>query len=177
MDEMTLEIFWSEIPVGRKNAVTYAELCAWWNKDERSVRAILHELSSFDNGDNYILIRSGKAKGFYRTDEQAEIEAYKAECLSKGRSVFAPVKKINRVLRVNREQFSIENNLRVMREGLGMKQIYVCRQMQKIDPHFDAPILSKMENGVCYPTPIQLAALAEIYRCAPHDLINTEIYF
>ena len=177
MDEMTLEIFWSEIPVGRANAVTYTELCAWWGKDERSVRSILHELSSFDNGDNYILIRSGKAKGFYKTDDSAEIEAYKTECLNKGRSVFAPVKKINRVLRVNREQFSIENNLRVMREGLELKQKYVCAKMKKIDSHFDEAMLSKMENGRCLPTPIQLAALAEIYRCAPHDLINTEIYF
>ena len=177
MNEMTLEIYWSEIPVGRANAVTYTELCAWWGKDERSVRSILHELSSFDNGDNYILIRSGKAKGFYKTDEAEEIEAYKRECLNKGRSVFAPVKKINRVLRVNREQFSIENNLRVMREGLGMKQSDVCETMRNIDPHFDKPMLSKMENGICYPTPLQLAALAEIYRCAPHDLINTEIYF
>ncbi|MBR4152070.1 MAG: helix-turn-helix transcriptional regulator [Selenomonadaceae bacterium] len=178
MDKLTLEIFWAEIPVGRENAATYAELCAAWDKDERSVRSILHELSAFDNGDNYILIRSGKHKGFYKTDDLEEIIAYKQECLNKGRSVFAPVKKCNRVLRMNKDQFSFENNLRVMREGLNMTQKVVCYLMRKnCDPHFDVAMLSKMENGICFPTPFQLVTLAEIYRCAPRDLIDTEIYF
>jgi hypothetical protein len=177
MDKMTLETYWNDIPVGRLNAAPYAELCVIWGKDERTVRNILHDLSKYDNGDNYILIRSSKSKGFYKTDNAEEIAAYKKECLNKGKSVFAPVKKINRVLRVNGQQFSFENNLRVMREGLKMTQSAVCNAMAAIDPAFDKPMLSKMENGYCFPTPVQLVALSEIYSCAPQDLINTEIYF
>lgn len=176
-DACKLDLYWSELPVGRKNAESYAELCAKWGKDERSVRSILHDLSEYDNGDDYILIRSSKGKGFYKTDDAEEIIAYKQECLNKGRSVFAPVRKINRVLRANTTQYSFENNLRIMREGLGLKQSDVCNVMQLVDASFDVPMLSKMENGACLPTPYQLLTLAEIYRCAPRDLIDTDAFY
>lgn len=177
MNNIKFEMYWSELPIGRENAATYEELCARWNKREREVRSLLHDLSAFDNGDDYILIRSGKGKGFYKTDDPEEIAAYRNECLNKGRSVFAPVRKINRVLRANTTQYSFNNNLRVIREGLGLKQADVCNVMQLVDAHFDVPMLSKMENGVCLPTPFQLVTLAEIYRCAPRDLIDTDEFF
>lgn len=177
MDDLTLEKYWAELPTGSANAATYEELCARWNKTERDVRSLLHDLSAFDNGDDFILIRSSKKKGFYKTDDAEEIIAYKQECLSKGKSVFAPVRKCNRVLRANTTQYSFMNNLRVVREGLSLKQSDVVWAMKNIDPHFDKPMLSRMENSVCFPTPPQLAALAEIYGCAPEDLIDTGFYF
>ena len=122
------------------------------------------------------MIRSGQNKGFYKTDKKEEIEAYKKECLNKGRSVFAPVKKSNRILSSNAEQFSIENNLRVIRENLELKQSQVVEFMNNFDEHFDAPMLSKMENGFCMPTPFQLAKLAQFYCCDPGDLINSDLY-
>ena len=177
MNIYKLEAYWNDIPIGKNNAITYQILKMWWHTNEREVRRILHELSSFDNGDNYILIRSGKSKGFYKTDDQKEIETYKRECLNKGRSVFAPVKKINRILKANAAQFSIENNLRVIREDRQLKQSTVCEYMQAFDDAFDVPMLSKMENGVCLPTPLQLAKLSEIYGCATNDLIQADLYF
>ena len=177
MNKIKFEMYWSELPIGRENAATYEELCVRWNKRERDVRSLLHDLSAYDNGDDYILIRSGKRKGFYKTDDPEEIAAYRSECLNKGRSVFAPVRKINRVLRANKTQYSFQNNLRVIREGLGLKQADVCNVMQLVDSHFDIPMLSKMENGVCMPTPLQLVTLAELYRCAPRDLIDAEDFF
>ncbi len=92
--------YWNQIPIGKKNAVDYKILCKMWDASERTVRMILHELSCYDNGDRYILIRSSKGKGFYRTDDTEEIRRFKQECLNKGRSIFAPVKKCNRVLAV-----------------------------------------------------------------------------
>ena len=68
MNDMLLEAYWSELPKGRENAATYERLCSMWRRDKRTVRRILHELSSFDNGDNYILIRSSHNTGFYKTD-------------------------------------------------------------------------------------------------------------
>lgn len=177
MNEERLELYWYDIPNVKDQAVTYSELTMWWNKNEREVRRILHELSCYDNGDNYVLIRSGQRKGFYKTDNKEEIEAFKKECLNKGRSVFAPVKKINRILSENAEQFSIENNLRVFREALELKQNQVVAYMQQYDEHFDAPMLSKMENGFCMPTPFQLAKLAQFYCVDPGDLINSDLYF
>ena len=170
-------LYWDDIPVGKANAVTYDDLRYMWNCDSRKARAILHELSSYDNGDNYILIRSSSGKGFYKTDDEAEIQAYKKECLNKGRSVFAPIRKINRVLNANKEQYSIINNLRVIREKCGLKQSDVCELMKQHDRAFDKSLLSKMENGVCMPTCLQLLKLAEIYAVQPADLLQAELYY
>lgn len=98
-------IYWDSLPFGKENAVTYPQLCSMWNCNARKVRAILHELSLYDNGDNYILIRSSKGKGFYKTDEEDEIRRYKSECLNKSLSILVATNKINRILSAkNREQ-------------------------------------------------------------------------
>lgn len=172
-----INIYWDDIPVGKENAITYDGLQTLWNCSARRARAILHELSRYDSGDDYILIRSGSCKGFYKTDAEAEIKAYKRECLNKGRSVFAPVKKINRVLGANTIQYSTENNMRVIREGKGLKQKQVCDIMKRYDKTFDKSLLSKMENGVCLPTYYQLAKLAEIYAVEPLELVNADLYY
>lgn len=171
-----ISTYWDEIPIGKENAVKYADLCEMWGTSERQVRGILHVLSRYDNGDDYILIRSSGCKGFYKTDDRDEIEAYKRECLNRGRNVFAPVKKINRVLHVNGEQFSFSNNLRVIRESRGMKQGDVCKLMKKYEKGFDKSLLSKMENGVCMPTPYQTILLSQIYGVKPVELVDTELY-
>lgn len=169
-----LDTFWEDIPVGKENAITYAELCELWHCTERAARGILHELSSYDNGDDYILIRSSSCKGFYKTDNPEEMQAYKKECLNKGRSIFAPVKKINRVLNANVEQYSLTNNLRVIRESRGLKQGEVCKLLKQLtrEKVIDKPLLSKMENGVILPTPKHVAILAQIYGVEPFELIE-----
>lgn len=176
MDEYKLESYWNDLPTDPAKAATYDDLQQWWGLREREVRRVLHELSRFDNGDDFVLIRSGKCKGFYKTDNKECIEAYKQECLNKGRSVFAPVKKINRILRANDSQFSIENNLRVIREDRQLKQSTVAEYMRAFDEHFDVPMLSKMENGFCLPTPFQLARLSELYGCDPASLVSMDIF-
>lgn len=177
MDEFLLERYWDDLPIDKCNAVSYDTLKQWWFTNERGVRLILHALSSFDNGDNFVLIRSGKSKGFYKTDDMEEIRAYKQECLNKGRSVFAPVRKINRILNANTKQMTMINNLRLIREERKLKQTAVCTFMKAFDEHFDVPMLSKMENGVCLPTPYQLQKLCELYGCQPSQLVETEFYY
>lgn len=173
-----LNKYWEDIPVGKANALTYAELCELWQCTERGARDILHKLSSYDNGDDYILIRSSKCKGFYKTDDEAEIKAYKKECLNKGRSIFAPVKKINRVLNANVEQYSFTNNLRVVRESRGLKQGQVCKMLkqQARDNVIDKPLLSKMENGVVLPTPKHVTILAQIYGVEAFELFDITLH-
>jgi hypothetical protein len=176
MEQHHLELYWSEIPTGKENAVDYPTLCAKWRKRERTVREILHDLSLYDNGDDFVLIRSGQTKGFYKTDDKEEIAAFRRECLNKGRSVFAPVRKCNRILRADAEalQTSVFNNLKAVRVSLGMTQPEVVKQMKARDCHFDVPMLSKMESGAFLPTPYQLAALAQIYAVEPCDLVMVE---
>lgn len=167
------EYYWDSIPVGMKNAVSYDYLCSLWGNNKRTVRRILHELSKWDNGDNYILIRSGHGKGFYKTDNEAELIAYRKECLNKGRSNFAPIKKINRVLKGNQEAFQISvfNNMKSVRISLGMSQPDVCKAMKERGCRIDVPTLSKMENGVFLPNPHYLSELAKIYSVEPRELL------
>lgn len=94
-----LEWYWNCIPIGKEKAITYPQLCRLWNCSERTVRRILHDLSYFDNGDKLILIRSSHGKGFYKTDNIAEIERYKRECTNRAKRTFAPLRKIRRVLK------------------------------------------------------------------------------
>lgn len=176
MEEARLELYWNEIPIGKANALSYAELCAEWGVTSRRVRSIMHELSAHDNGDNYILVRSARGGGFYRTDDVAEIAAYRAECLNRGKRTLVPLKKIDRVLKPDVAQLSIENNLKAVRLARGLKASNVCDAMRRFDNYFDVALLSRMENGRCCPTPLQLAHLAGIYGCTPQDLMNMEMY-
>lgn len=177
MNNMKLELYWADIPTDKKDSVTYDQLTVKWNRDKRNVRKILQELSSFDNGDDYILLRTGKNTGFYKTDNLTEIRAYKQECLNKGKSLFAPIKKINRVINANAEQFNVQNNMRVIREEKGMTQAEVCQELSKYDKAIDKAMLSKMENAVCMPTPFQLAIMSKIYGCEPYELIKGDLYY
>lgn len=177
MTEMQLEVYWNEIPTRKTDAATYDDLCASWRTNARSVRKILHELSGIDNGDDFVLIRSSKNRGFYKTDDPTEIEAYKRECLNRGRNVFAPIRKINRVLSANDTQYTMTNNLRVVRESRDLTQAAVCSYMRVYDEAFDTPMLSKMENNFCLPNAYQLMRLAELYECLPSDLVRSEMYW
>lgn len=168
-----LEYYYNSIPVGRENAVTYSALCAQWGMNERQVRQKLHQLSMWDSGDNFVIIRSGHGKGFYKTDDINEIKRFKKEIMAKAKSNFAPLGKINRILSNDTEalQTSIFNNLKVVRCEQGRYQSEVVEYMRKFDKAFDTPMLSKFENGFCLPTPYQLMKLADFYHCNPSDLI------
>lgn len=177
MDDSKLELFWSEIPVGKENALTRQELCAMWDMSDRRARAVLQELSRYDNGDDFILIRSGMSKGFYKTTDPDEIAAYRKECLNKGRSHFAPLRKINRVTAaLDADQYSIENNLKVVRLSRGMTQPQVVEYFAEYDTGMDVSMLSRMESGRCLPTPFQLIILSRIYGCEPLELVNADLY-
>lgn len=177
IDNNNIASYWNDIPIGKANAFTYEDLCYIWECEPRKARQILHDLSTYDNGDNYILIRSSGCKGFYRSDDETEIEAYKRECLNKGRSIFAPLKKINRVLNTPAGQLQHVNNLRAIRERENLTQAAVCECMKQYDKAFDKPLLSKMENGVCLPTYYQLSKLAFILRCEPSELLGENLYY
>ena len=173
-----LELYWSEIPIGKENAVSYDYLCTAWGISQRAVRSILHKLSIYDNGDDTVLIRSSKdGGGFYRSSDSAEISAYRAKCLRRIQNTFAPLKKIDRVLSSSNGQLSIYNNLRAVRVATGLKAKEVCKLMRATDPAFDESILSKMENDRCLPTAMQLRNLAEIYGVKPSELIGLNVSY
>lgn len=100
--------YWASIPIGRENAISYADLARLWGMNHRCVRDKLHRLSQQDNGDGFVLIRSSKLRGFYRTDNREEIAAYRREVYNRACHTFAPFKKINRVLGEDTNQLTIE---------------------------------------------------------------------
>ena len=104
--------FWDDIPTDETGtpAVDYATLCFLWHVDRRSVRAILAELSAFDNGDCYILIRSSHNAGFYKTQNREKIAAYRREVYARAMNTLKPLKKIKRVLSRS-EQITIDDLL------------------------------------------------------------------
>lgn len=172
-----LEYYWNTLPIGKENAVYYDTLCDLWGMNKRKVRQTLHDLSLYDSGDNFILIRSGSGKGFYRTDDIKTIQAYRKECISKAKSNFAPLKKINRVINDDDTQLSLHNNMRNARINKGLKQKEVVEELRKHDKGIDEALLSKFENSVCIPTPYQLCLFARIYDCNPSELINTDLLY
>ena len=171
-----LDKYMGDIPIGIENAVDYNYLSIKWRKCPRDVRFILHELSTYDNGDDYILIRSAKGKGFFKTDRKQDIIEYRQECMSRAINTFAILKKINRVLKHSTNQLQLRNNLRTYRESNNLTQGCVCNMMSRFFTAFDKSLLSKMENGVCLPTYAQLSKLAEIYGCSSQELINIDLY-
>lgn len=176
MNNELLDKYWQSIPIGKDNAVDYAALCAVWEVSERTVRRFLHELSKYDNGDNYILMRSSKNKGFYRTDDHDEITAYRNECLNRGRNVFAPLRKCSRVLNTGSMQMSITNNLYSCRAAKGLKQTDVVAHLFLQGFTIDCAMLSKFENSRALPMPDLLQAIADIYECEAHDLIDLNLF-
>ena len=175
--EERLENYWHSIPIGQVNAYSYDELCTVWGMDKRSVRRVLHDLSFYDNGDNMILIRSSNGAGFYRTDNPEDIKAYRAECLNRGRRTLAPLRKIDRVLKPCDGQLNMVNNLKAVRLACGLSAVEVSKRMCDAGFNgFDVPTLSRMENNRCLPITAQLAQLAQIYGCAPCDLVDAELY-
>ena len=172
-----LDAYWESIPVGKENAISYAVLECKWGVNERQVRKLLADLSGFDNGDNYILIRSSKGAGFYRSDDPQEIADYKRECRSRALNTFVPLRKINRVLRnldAESVNCSLFNNLQSARMARGLSQQAVCRMVRERGIDLDVGLLSKIENGYALPTPALLSALAVLFGCEPCELVAME---
>lgn len=101
-----LKQYWDSIPIEPETA-TYSSLMRKWNVDKRTVRLILADLSAADFGDDYILIRSSRGGGFFKTDDIVTIEEYKREIYHRAIHTMRPLKKIRRVLGI-RGQMTFE---------------------------------------------------------------------
>lgn len=173
----SIDWYWASIPIGVQHAVSYDDLEDMWRMSKREVRKTLADLSRLDNGDNHILIRSSKGKGFYRSDDPEEIADYKRECRSRALNTFAPLKKINRVLRIldaESVNCSLFNNLQGMRQARGLSQAAVIMRLRARGYEIDVSLLSKIENGYVLPTPALLSALADIFDCEACELVAME---
>lgn len=87
---MKTEEYRKLIPIGAENAATYSELSLWWGVSERQVRQILHDLSIVLPPDGYVIIRSSRGKGFYRTKDIPQINRYRKEIINRANNTLIP---------------------------------------------------------------------------------------
>lgn len=159
--------YYNDIPIGRENAISKAELMRRWNMSERMVRRTIQELRAADYGDDYVIISSSSDKGYFKSDRLDEITAFKKEVTNRGRHTFLPLRKVNRILAGS---MPLVNNLQEIRKAKGITNTEAVDYVRRVDPNFDKSILSKIENGRCGPTNQQLALLAELYESTPEEL-------
>ena len=66
------------------------------------------------------------------------------------------------------------NNLKAVREEMGLSQKELALLVQDIDPRIDNGMISKFENGVCLPTPVIARAFANRLQTSVRDLFGEE---
>lgn len=63
------------------------------------------------------------------------------------------------------------DRLKIARLRANLSQAQVVAAMHEHDPSFDAPMLSRFENGYCIPCKTTLSNLAQIYATTPETLL------
>lgn len=166
---------YESIPIGKENAISKYELSKLWGVDQRYVRTIIQRLRQHDNGDDYVIISTAHAAGYYRSNNRNEIAMFKRETTKRGKNTFRPLRKVNRILGVDEQQISFTNNLKIARMEARLKGDEVIRELRKLDKRFDKSLLSKIENGLCMPTPEQLQIMSKLYQKSIEELIGLSI--
>lgn len=88
-----------DIPIGKANAITRAQLSHIWKCSDREVRARIAKLREEDNGDGYIIVSHSSRPGYYRTDDYATIQWFVNEQSKRARNTFKPLRKARRLLK------------------------------------------------------------------------------
>jgi hypothetical protein len=99
LSQQKAKTLYGMLPIGSKNAISRKELSDLWGLSDRTARIVIAELRKMDFGDSYIIVSYSDGKGYYRTDDIDEIEAFAAEMRSRALNIFAPLRKANRIIR------------------------------------------------------------------------------
>ena len=89
----------NDIPIGAENAITRQALVSKWHMNDRSVRETIARFRSEDNGDPYIIASHSDGRGYYRTNDPAQIRHYLNETIKRACNTFKPLKKVRRILK------------------------------------------------------------------------------
>lgn len=88
-----------DIPIGRENAITRAELAAACGCSDREARRMIAELRATPGTDGYaILSTSTNPSGYWRSNDPAEIERFIRETEARAKNIFNSLKDAKRVL-------------------------------------------------------------------------------
>lgn len=62
------------------------------------------------------------------------------------------------------------NNIAYFRSVEGLTQADVTRELRKYDKRIDSSMISRFENELCYPTPLIMRCLCNLFDCLPEEL-------
>lgn len=93
-EDKTLYHFYRSIPVGKEHAVSRAQLCRLWNMGDRSVRLTVAEIRDKAKALNleYFIVSDSQGRGYWRTKDHSEIQAFNDQMMSRVKSIAATVK-------------------------------------------------------------------------------------
>lgn len=88
-----------DIPIGRDNAITRAELAVVWECSDREARRMIAELRAAPGNDGYaILSTSTSPSGYWRSNDPEEIRRFIHETEGRAKNIFSSLKDAKRVL-------------------------------------------------------------------------------
>src|SRR5690554_4561349 len=93
-----LERLYEMLPIGKQNAITRAELSRLWGLSDRAARLVISELRRIDFGDKFVIVSFSDGKGYYKTADLEEIEAFANEMRSRALNILVPLNKANRLI-------------------------------------------------------------------------------
>lgn len=95
-----------DIPIGRENAISRANLAKLWNCSDRTARERIATLRcSADERYFIVSYSNGGVSGYYRTNDPIEIQHFLNEMEKRARNTFRPLRRARRLLKThNREQ-------------------------------------------------------------------------
>ena len=95
-----MNTFFDAIPIGRENAVSAASLARQWRCDQRTVRRIVAQLRTIDDGSGLVILSSsGTYPGYWRSCDEAEIRRFVRAMSSHSRSTFLALRSARRALK------------------------------------------------------------------------------
>lgn len=65
-------------------------------------------------------------------------------------------------------------NLRDTRLDRRLTQPQIVAKMKEVEPRVDVALYSKMESGICLPTPAQMGVILSVLDCHLHDLYTLD---
>ncbi len=64
--------------------------------------------------------------------------------------------------------------LRAVRLDRRLTQPQVVAKMKEVEPRVDVALYSKMESGICLPTPPLMGVILSVLNCPLHDIYSGE---
>ena len=64
--------------------------------------------------------------------------------------------------------------LKEARHSAGINNLTAIDCLKQVEPRIDKPMLSKMENGICLPTPPVFSEMCKLYGKAPEEILRPE---